>query len=252
MLSASHPSEQIAALRAQLAAGPARRAPVLPFGVAPIDSRLAEQGLDAHALHEIAPASPALCDDAAATLFVAGLAARFAEQGATVLWAVTRFDLYAPGLDQSGLPPDRLLYSEAQGDDAVLALAEDGLRSGTLSAVVAEVTKISMTATRRLQLAADEGRTPMLLFRRWRRRAVCPLSEPSAATTRWRIRSAASEPLGHAGIGRPRWDVELVRQRNGNPFSLIVEACDDKGRLALPAPARHRAARAGRATARAA
>ncbi|MEL0212409.1 MAG: protein ImuA, partial [Novosphingobium sp.] len=43
------------------------------------------------------------------------------------------------------------------------------------------------------------------------------------------------------GVGRPRWSVELVRQRNGKPFSLELDACDDQGRLALPAPARHRA-----------
>ena len=252
MLTATIPSEQIATLRAQLAANQVSRGPVLRFGIEAMDSRLADQGLDAHALHEIAPASPALSDDAAATLFVAGLAARFGERNGTILWALTRFDLYAPGLDQSGLPPERLLYSEAREDNEVLALAEDGLRSATLSAVVAEVTRISMTATRRLQLAAAEGRTPILLFRRWRRRAVCPLSEPSSATTRWRIRSAATAPLGHSGIGRPCWEVELVRQRNGNPFSLTLEACDDTGRLALFPPARHRAAGADRATARAA
>jgi protein ImuA len=252
MLNAPHPREQIAALRAQLAVDGACRGPSLAFGIDAMDGRLADHGLDSHALHEIAPASPALSDDAAATLFTAGLAARFAEPGGTVLWAVTRFDLYAPGLDQSGLPPERLLFSEAREDNEVLALAEDGLRSGTLAAVVAEVNRITMTATRRLQLAAAEGQTPMLLFRRWRRRAVCPLSEPSASTTRWRIRSHLSEPLGHAGIGRARWEVDLVRQRNGNSFSLILDACDDTGRLALPAPTRHRAAGADRTTARAA
>ncbi|WP_246331849.1 ImuA family protein [Sphingomonas chungangi] len=252
MLTATPPQEQIACLHVQLAATQVSGGPSLAFGIDRIDDRLADHGLDGHALHEVAAASPALSDDAAATLFLAGLAARFAAAAGTVLWAVTRFDLYAPGLDQAGLSPDHLLFSEAREDNEVLALAEDGLRSGTLGAVVAEVGRISMTATRRLQLAAAEGRTPMLLFRRWRRRALCPLSEPSSATTRWRIRSVASQPLGHAGIGRPRWEVELVRQRNGNPFSLTLEACDDTGRLALPAPARHRAAGADRAAARAA
>jgi protein ImuA len=252
MLTAPHSREQIAALRAQVAAVEASRGPALPFGIDRLDDRLADHGLDGHALHEMAPASPALGDDAAATLFTAGLAARFASSSGNILWAVTRFDLYAPGLEQVGLAPARLIYAEAREDAEVLALAEDALRSGVLAAVVGEVTRANMTATRRLQLAAAEGRTPMLLFRRWRRRAICPLSEPSSATTRWRVASIPSEPLGHPGVGRARWNISLLRQRNGNPFSLTVEACDDTGRLALPAPARSRAAGADRATARAA
>ena len=252
MLTASSPREQIAALRAEVLAGQASRGPILPFDIASIDDRLADQGLDGHGLHEVAPASPALSDDAAATLFIAGLAARFAGTAGNVLWALSRFDLYAPGLDQAGLTPDRLLYAEAREEVEVLALVEDGLRSGSLGAVVGEVSRVSMTATRRLQLAATEGRTPMLLFRRWRRRAASPLDEPSSATTRWRIGSTASGAVGHPGVGRARWEMALVRQRNGNPFSLIVEACDDTGCLALPARARHRAAGADRATPRAA
>ncbi|CAA9504743.1 MAG: Error-prone repair protein ImuA [uncultured Sphingomonadaceae bacterium] len=46
--------------------------------------------------------------------------------------------------------------------------------------------------------------------------------------------------------------VELARQRNGNPFPLTLEACDDQGRLALPADAADRGAAAGGAVARAA
>ncbi len=52
----------------------------------------------------------------AATLFLAGLAARRAAQagpGAIVLWAFGRADLCGPGLQQAGLPPERLLLAEA-------------------------------------------------------------------------------------------------------------------------------------------
>ena len=58
-------------------------------------------------------------------------------------------------------------------------------------------------------------------------------------------------PLPVAGVGRARWDVALVRQRNGEPFQTIVEACDETGRIALPARLVDRPAAAGRAGARA-
>lgn len=235
--------DQLAALRAQLAQAQGQRGPALAFGLAALDDRLADRGLDGAGLHEIAAASAALSDDAAATLFAAGIAARFANQpGFTVLWALARFDLYAPGLEQGGLGPDRILYAQGRKDSEVLALAEDGLRDGSLACVIAEVKVADQTATRRLQLAASDGNTPMLLYRRYRSRDRCPLEQPSSAMTRWRIGCASSARLPYPGVGRGRWSVELVRQRNGNPFSLELDACDDQGRLALPAAAPHRAA----------
>ena len=243
----------LAELKARIAVPVASGAPLLPFGIEAIDTRLGGGGLNGGGLHEVAAASPTLGDDAAATLFVAGAAARFAaEPNATVAWSLTRFDLYAPGLEQAGLPPDKLLYCEGIGKGMALALAEDCLRLGSFAAVVAEVKAADQTATRRLQLAAADGRTPLLLLRRWARAARDPLDMPSAACTRWRIGCAPSVALPHAGVGRPCWSVDLVRQRGGNPFSLIVEACDGKGRLALPAPARLRAAAADGAVSRAA
>lgn len=244
--------DKLAELRALVAATDRRPGRVASFGIRPVDNRLADGGLAVEALHEAAPGSTSLAADAAATLFVAGAAARFAGGTGTVLWALTRFDLYAPGLAQAGLAADRVMYAQARDDAEALALAEDGLAHGGLAAVVVEASRVGMIATRRLHLAAEKGGTPVLLLRRWRRRDSCPLSEPSAATTRWRVGSAPSPPLAVPGLGRARWSVELVRQRNGPSFSLILDACDAEGRLALPAGVADRAAAAGGAAARAA
>lgn len=248
-----HQIATVAELRASIAGvcAPARRLPPLPFGIDPIDRRLAGGGLDAGGLHEVAPSAPQLVDDAAATLFVAGLAARFVHAGGNAIWALTRFDLYAPGIEQVGLGPDRVFFVEAREDAQVLAAMEDALRDGSVAAVVGEVKRADMTATRRLQLAAAESCTPALLLRRWPRAGRCPLIETSAATTRWRIGCAPSSRIGMAGIGRSCWNVELVRQRNGDPFSLILEGCDGEGRLALPAAIADRTAAQAGAAARA-
>lgn len=246
-------AEMLCALRAELAAARAVRGAALAFGLQAVDQRLADRGLDAGGLHEIAAATASLNDDAAATLFAAGIAARFADQpGFTAFWATTAFDLYAPGLEQVGLAPDRVLYGQGRKDIDVLAMAEDALRDGSLACVVAEVKAADMTATRRLQLAASDSQTPMLLYRRHRSRERCPLAAPSSAMTRWRIGCAPSEPLPWPGVGRARWQVELVRQRGGNPFSLELEACDASGRLALPAAIADRTAAQDRAAADAA
>jgi protein ImuA len=245
--------DALALLRESMGEVRGAKTAVLPFGIEALDERLAEGGLVLGGLHEVSAATPTLTDDAAATLFSVGIAARAAAGGGRpVLWALTRFDLYAPGLEQAGLDPATLLFVEAKDDKDVLAVMEDGLRHGGLAAVVGEVKRADMVATRRLQLAAMSGGTPALLARRWRKAGVSPLSELSAAMTRWRIACAPSERLPAPGVGRARWTVELARQRGGPPFTLELEACDDTGRLALPAAPRHRAIAPARATARAA
>jgi protein ImuA len=206
---------------------------VLPFGVGELDARLAGGGLADAGVHEAAGATGGYSDDAAATLFLAGIAARRAERRGTVLWVVARRDLFAPGLAQAGLNPGKLLVAETGRDADVLAVMEEGLRHGALAAVVGEVGRAGLTETRRLQLAAEEGGTMALLLRRWRKDD--PLAEPSSALTRWRIGSAPSVPLPMPGLGRACWHVELARQRGGPGFTLLLEASDAQGRLAVPA-----------------
>ena len=241
------PSLSLDALRAEIRAiegggAVAAARPALGLGLSTLDERLARGGLDP-ALHEAAAASPAPGDDAAATLFLAALAARFSQAAGSnqVLWAMARRDLFAPALAQAGLTPDRLLYAQCRDDAETLAVVEEGVRHGSLAAVIGEVGRAGMAATRRLQLAAEESGTPALLLRRWRRTAVDPLAAPSAAVTRWRIGVAPSAPLPFGidpfeGIGRPCWRVALVRQRGGPSFEWLLEAPDAEARFALFAP----------------
>jgi protein ImuA len=238
-------TERLASLRAAVRAlessSERGEGAVLPFGIAAVDARLADGGLAIAALHEAAAAQGELPDEAAATLFLASLAAR---RAGPVLWALARRDLFAPGLACAGLKPDRILYAECGRDEEVLAAMEEGLRHGGLAAVVGEARRVPMAATRRLQLAAEEGATPALLLRRRRKPGEDPLAAPSAAVTRWRIGTAPSSPLPAAGIGRARWHVALARQRGGEPCNWILEAPDAEARLALPAGAQHRASAA--------
>lgn len=206
---------------------------VLPFGVAEIDGALPEGGLPLGGLHEVAGGRNSVADGAAATLFTAGIAARTVGK---VLWCLTRRDLFAPALMQAGLHPDRLICVEAGDEKQLLACFEEGLRHGGLSAVVAEVGRLSMVASRRLQLAAEASGVPALAIRRFRRSVeAVEFGQPTAAVTRWRVSSLPSARLPVPGVGRGRWLVELTRCRAGEEAVFEVEACDAKGRLAVPA-----------------
>ena len=134
-----------------------------------------------------------------------------------------------------GLHPDRVIYAETHREAEVLAAAEEGLRHKGLAGVVAEVARLGLTASRRLQLAAEESGVPALILRRWRN--ACERAsdaEATAAVTRWQVSAAPSRPLPVPGIGRERWLVELIRCKGAEPRSWLLESPDAKGRLALP------------------
>jgi len=224
----------LAALRARIARleGDARAAGVLPFGIPALDRHLPGGGLARGALHEVAGGGGDTAG-AAAALFAAGIAARIS---GPVLWCVTRADLFAPGLAQAGLAAARVIHVEAGDNRAVLACMEEGLHHGGPGAVVGEVARLPMVASRRLHLAAREGGTLCIALRRWHRQAEAhDFGRPTAAMTRWRVTALPSAPLPVPGVGRARWRVELVRARAGECLDLELEACDGTGHLALPA-----------------
>ena len=225
----------VAALRAQIdgvKSANRNALEVLPFGLDLVDARLPGGGLSLGALHEVAGGGNGAIDGAAAALFIAGIAAR--TKGKT-LWCLTRPDLFAPAIAQAGLGHDRVVYVEAGDEKSVLSCFEEGLRHGGLGCVVAELAQLSMTASRRLQLAAEASGTMGLALRRWRRQSeASDFGQPTAASTRWRVSVLPSQPLSVPGIGRHRWLVELIRARAGESADFELEACDDKGRLGLP------------------
>ncbi|MGE4048794.1 MAG: ImuA family protein [Acetobacteraceae bacterium] len=211
-----------------------RSAGAVALDIPAIDQALPGGGLRLGALHEAAGAGPDTEHAAAATLFIAGLLARV--EG-PVLWVLRQADLFAPGLAGGGLHPHRVVFTEAGRD--VLPAMEEGLRHTGLASVVGEVAgRLTLVASRRLQLAAEQSGVLAVVLRRSRSFNDPVLDEPSAAVTRWRVTALPSPPVlpqapATPGLGRARWRLELTRCRGGEPGSWIVEGCDATGRLAL-------------------
>lgn len=231
-------------LRADLARleGPARaqRAGSLPLGLAAIDARLPGGGLTRGCIHEIT-GPPA--GDAAAAGFAAVLLGRLAADG-PVVWIGPRSELYGPGLLELGLDPARLIVVRARDRRGRLWALEEVLRSPGPLAGLAEIDRLDLTQSRRLQLAAEAlGVTAFLL------RPESALRQASAAFTRWRVQALPGEapskevlpgeaPSKEALLGEPaapraisgaarwapaRWQVELVRARTGQTGRWGVE-----------------------------
>jgi len=212
---------------------------VLRFGVAAIDRVLPGGGLALGALHEILGMSGDEEDGALAAAFAAGILGRLtATADGLVLWCLPRPDLYGPGLVAHGLDPAHLVLVRAPGDTEIWWAIEEGLRAPGIAAVIGEVGVLPAVASRRLQLAAERSGITAFLLRRWRDggQAARERNLPNAAVTRWRITALPSQPLrGEPGVGRPRWRVELLRCRGGEPACWEVEEADATGHVSLAA-----------------
>ncbi|CAO3417952.1 ImuA family protein [Azospirillum endophyticum] len=199
----------------------------LPFGIDSVDGHLPDGGLPLGCLHAVTAEEPG-----AGTGFAAALLARLATPKAPALWILRGRDLYAPGLAAYGLTPDRLLAVRAVRPGDALWAMEEALRCPALSVVLGELERPDLTASRRLQLAAESsGVTGFLL----ESSAGLPggsakgkrAEDLSAAVTRWRLNAAHSldeeedaAPCpagGLPGLGTPRWSVALERCRGGRP-----------------------------------
>ena len=190
-------------------------------------------GLALGALHEVAGGGNGAIDGAAAALFAAGIAARTKGK---VLWCVTRQDLFAPALAQAGLRPRprHLCRSRRRKGRARLFRGRPApwraWRGRRRGCAAVDDGLAAPAACRRRRPAPSASRSGAGGGRP-RRRISASRRRPS---TRWRVSALPSTPLPVPGVGRARWQLELIRCRAGESADFEVEACDAKGRLALP------------------
>ena len=217
---------QLMAVKRKLAAFEDRKGEVLSFGDQRLDGRLPGGGLPLGCWHEAVGEGLENETAAATGAFVAALIAPLTERGA-VVWVMRRQDLHAPGLVSLGFPAERLIQIGAPNEAEALIALEDALRTPGIAAAVGEVERLDLIAGRRLQLACEAHGAAGFVIRRalYGRRQTGGLA--AAATTRWRIASAPSEPAaGEPGLGAPRWRVALERCRGGRPGAWIMEKAD--------------------------
>lgn len=182
-------------------------------------SALPNGGLASAALHEVRAHD--YRDISASIGFTAALAASCARHfpAAPVLWCESAhmpFDVghfYGPGLAAFGLDPTRLILMSAATPVDLLWTMEEALRLGAFAAVLGEIDgrapALTLTATRRLQLAAEAGGRPAFLL------TGHAANGTSAAVTRWSVASAPSHPARETSslVGRACWRVRLEKSR---------------------------------------
>ena len=115
---------------------------------------------------------------------------------------------YPPALAAAGIDPAQVLLVRPTDDDEILWAAEQALRSGDCAIVLAWAGRATGPCLRRLQLAAEAGRTPLLLFR-----PPAALAAPSPAALRLRVAAGAQGASLH-----------LHKHQGGNATALSLSA----------------------------
>lgn len=186
-------------------------------GLGPIEKAFPGGVFPIGAVHEFI--SPEAGDAAATNGFISGLLGQLMQEGGTALWVGTRRSLFPAALSVFGIAPERVIFIDLKREKDVLWTVEQALKCEALSAVVGELKELSFTESRRLQLAVEESRVTGFMHRHQPRG-----NNNVACTTRWRIESLASMTRkGIPGVGHPRWDVNLLRVRNGMPGRWQIE-----------------------------
>ncbi len=168
------------------------------------------------AVHEFI--SNAIEDTASTNGFIAGLIGKLM-QGGACLWVSSKRTIFPPALKIFGIEPERIIFIDLAKQKDVLWSIEEALKCESLAAVVGELNELSFTESRRLQLAVEQSNVTGFIHR------YNPKSENTVAcTTRWKVKPLASvTESGMPGLGFPRWNVQLLKVRNGKPGSWQIE-----------------------------
>jgi hypothetical protein len=180
-----------------------RRWPTLPSGDPRLDEFLPGGGWPAAMLTEIAVEHWGSGELALfMPLLVRLCAAGDAGPGGWIAWVSPPFLPYAPALAAAGVDLARVLLVRAPDDAGSLWAAEQCLQSGACQAVLAWTKRADGRQLRRLQLAAERGQAPLLLFR-----PPMTLAGPSPAALRLRLAAAGDgsrlQLIKHRGGGSP-------------------------------------------------
>jgi protein ImuA len=149
----------------------------------------------------------------ASAAFIAAILGRLMNAGGVVLWIRSTNQLFPPALQAFGIQPDHVIFIDTKRQKEALWVMEEGLKCAGLVAVVGEINELTLTTSKRLQLAVEQSRVTGFILR------FSPLSKnATSCVTRWNIVPVPSQlPEDIPGVGFPRWKVTLEKVRNGKP-----------------------------------
>jgi len=187
------------------------------FGLGPVEAAFPNGVFPVGTVHEFITTEPEHA--AAAGGFIGILLGRLMQNGGACVWVSRCRTVFPPALKAFGVVPEQVIFVDLQRERDVLWVTEEALKCEGLAGVIAELPAINFTQSRRLQLAVESSKVTGFILRSDPRKAGA-----TACVARWKITPLPSMPEeGLPGVGFPRWQVDLLKVRNGVPGSWKME-----------------------------
>ena len=188
----------------------------------------------------------------ASCAFASAIVSTLMKKGGLSFWISSFQNIFPPALQLFGINPEKIIFLHLKNEKEKLWAMEEALKCDALSFVIGEINEISFTESRRFQLITEKSKVTGFIIRR------NPKNLSTASVTRWHIKPAHSQfenfnqPLlgtdkifvenfkvkslheyqknypdfdtkGMPGVGYPKWDVTLLKVRNGKPGNWKIQ-----------------------------
>lgn len=186
-------------------------------GLGPISQAFPHQQFPVSAVHEFLVNS--VEEKAATSGFITALLSSARQHPGVMVWIGSKLQVFPHAFKFFGIDPENIIFVNLHKEKDVLWAVEESLKCEGLSAVVAELRGLSFDNSRRLQLAVEKSHVTGFIINQQARSI-----NATACVSRWNIHhlpGAIHDEL--PGIGFPRWQVDLLKVRNGKPGSWQVE-----------------------------
>ena len=184
---------------------------VIQIRLGPIDHAFPNSCFPLAAIHEFI--NEGIECTAATNGFISFLISSLMVKGDPCLWISSSRTVFPPALKSFGVEPDKIIFVNVRREKDLLWVMEEALKCEGLAAVVGEIKEVGFTESRRLQLAVEKSKVTGFIIRNPPRNI-----HVNTCVSRWKISPLESGSDNNLpGIGFPRWNVELLKIRNGKP-----------------------------------
>lgn len=161
----------------------------------------------------------------AATIgFITGIQEKLLKKKGVMIWIDTCNEIFPPALVSLGIDPGQVIFINPKKEKDILWTMEECLKCEGVAAVVATIKELSFKSSRRLQLAVEQSGVTGFVIRNQIRSI-----NTTACVTRWEISSLPSELFEDMpGVGFPKWNVSLLKVRNGKPGNWQIQCKNGK------------------------
>lgn len=186
------------------------------LGLKTLEDNFPNQTFPTGTIHEFISEKPE--HRACTSAFISGVLTKLNNQNGVYIWIAKQKQLFPVGLRKFGIQPHQIIFINLVKPKDILWATEEALKCKSLSGVISELEDITFAQSQRLQLTVEKSKVTGFILRTQTDRI-----NATACAARWQIKPLTSENKERLpGVGFAKWQVDLLKVRNGNTASCII------------------------------